>query len=302
MFKIGKINSLTILERSDYGLYLGVIDDTPADSPQVKHATEELGDASPTRVLLPNRYCTADMTIGSTLDVFVYNDSEDRLVATTEKPIAMVGEFAYLQVRDVNRTGAFLDWGLSKDLLVPFAEQRSRMHIDGIYLVYVYLDNATGRIAATAKIGKYLDNVPTDYKHGQAVNVLVTERTDIGWRVIVENLHRGMLYANELYDTLQSGQRLKAYVKNVRRSDGRVDLTLTAPGVGGRARSLSDTILEKLKQGDMPLTDKSSPDEIAALLHCSKKDFKRAVGMLYRERRVTIDHATGAVGLPSNNK
>lgn len=111
MFKIGKINSLTILERSDYGLYLGVIDDTPADSPQVKHATEELGDASPTRVLLPNRYCTADMTIGSTLDVFVYNDSEDRLVATTEKPIAMVGEFAYLQVRDVNRIGAFLDWG-----------------------------------------------------------------------------------------------------------------------------------------------------------------------------------------------
>ena len=191
MFKIGKINSLTILERSDYGLYLGVIDDTSADSPQVKHATEELGDASPTRVLLPNRYCTADMTIGSTLDVFVYNDSEDRLVATTEKPIAMVGEFAYLQVRDVNRIGAFLDWGLSKDLLVPFAEQRSRMHIDGIYLVYVYLDNATGRIAATAKIGKYLDNVPTDYKHGQAVNVLVTERTDIGWRVIVENLQRG---------------------------------------------------------------------------------------------------------------
>ncbi len=302
MFKVGKINTLTVLERSDYGLYLGEADEASADTPHGSRATDVLADTPPTRVLLPNRYCTDDMVIGSTMDVFVYNDSEDRLVATTERPIAMVGEFAYLQVRDVNRIGAFLDWGLSKDLLVPYAEQRSRMRKDGIYLVYVYLDNATGRIAATAKIGKYLDNVPADYKHGQAVNVLVTERTDIGWRVIVENLHRGMLYANELYDTLQCGQRLTAYVKSVRRSDGRVDLTLTAPGVGGRARSLSDTILERLKQGDMPLTDKSSPDEIAALLHCSKKDFKRAVGMLYREHRVIIDPATGVVRLPADKK
>lgn len=302
MFKVGKTNTLIILERSDYGLYLGETAETFADTPHSVRVSEGSGDASPARVLLPNRYCTDDMAVGSTLDVFVYNDSEDRLVATTEKPIAMVGEFAYLQVRDVNRIGAFLDWGLSKDLLVPYAEQRSRMRIDGIYLVYVYLDDATGRIAATAKIGKYLDNVPADYKHGQAVNVLVTERTDIGWRVVVENLHRGMLYANELYDTLQSGQRLTAYVKSVRRSDGRIDLSLTAPGVGGRARSLSDTILEKLKQGDMPLTDKSSPDEIASLLHCSKKDFKRAVGMLYRERRVVIDPATGVIRLSAGNK
>lgn len=302
MLKIGKINTLTILERSDYGLYLGETNKASSSSPQTEHTIPRRGDAADTRVLLPNRYCTDDMTIGSTQDVFVYNDSEDRLVATTERPLAMVGEFAYLQVRDVNRIGAFLDWGLSKDLLVPFAEQRARMRVDGVYLVYVYLDDATGRIVATAKIGKYLDNVPPEYKHGQAVNVLVTERTDIGWRVIVENLHRGMLYANELYDTLQSGQRLKAYVKNVRRSDGRVDLTLTAPGVGGRARSLSDTILEKLKQGAMPLTDKSSPDEIAALLHCSKKDFKRAVGMLYRERHIAIDAATGAIRPTDDNK
>ena len=302
MFKIGKNNTLTVLERSDYGLYLGETDEALVDAPHSSRVQENLVDTPSTRVLLPNRYCTDDMSIGSTLDVFVYNDSEDRLVATTEKHIAMVGEFAYLQVRDVNRIGAFLDWGLSKDLLVPYAEQRARMRADGVYLVYVYLDNATGRIAATAKIGKYLDNVPADYKHGQAVNVLVTERTDIGWRVIVENLHRGMLYANELYDTLQSGQRLKAYVKNVRRSDGRVDLTLTAPGIGGRARSLSDTILEMLRHEDMPLTDKSSPDEIAALLHCSKKDFKRAVGMLYREHRISIDPATGAIGLSADNK
>lgn len=282
MLKIGKINALKVAEQSDYGLYLCA--DTEGD---------ELTD----KVLLPNRYCTEEMTIGSEVEVFVYKDSEDRVVATTETPIAMVGEFAYLRVRDVNRIGAFLDWGLSKDLLVPFAEQRSRMRVNGVYLVYIYVDHATGRIAATARIGKYIDNVPPEYKRGQAVQVLVTERTDIGWRVIVENKHRGMLYANELYDSLRSGQRLTAYVKTVRHSDGRIDLTLTAPGVEGRASGISNTIIELLENDNMPLTDKSSPDDIAALLHCSKKDYKRAIGMLYKEHRITIDSDTGAVKL-----
>lgn len=282
MLKIGKINTLKVAEQSDYGLYL---------------SADAEGDELTEKVLLPNRYCTEEMTIGSEVEVFVYKDSEDRVVATTETPIAMVGEFAYLRVRDVNRIGAFLDWGLSKDLLVPFAEQRSRMRVNGVYLVYIYVDHATGRIAATARIGKYIGNVPPEYKRGQAVQVLVTERTDIGWRVIVENKHRGMLYANELYDGLRSGQRLTAYVKTVRHSDGRIDLTLTSPGVEGRASGISNTIIELLENDNMPLTDKSSPDDIAALLHCSKKDYKRAIGMLYKEHRITIDSDTGAVKL-----
>lgn len=299
MLKIGKTNTMVVLERSDYGLYLG--ESCAEDTTAAPSGADIPQGADAAKVLLPNRYCTEAMTPGTTLDVFVYKDSEDRVVATTETPAAEVGEFAYLRVRDVNRIGAFLDWGLAKDLLVPYSEQRSRMRVDGLYLVYVYLDHATGRLAATAKVGKYLDNVPATYRHGQAVNVLVTERTEIGWRVIVENLQRGMLYANELYDTLQAGQRLKAYVKSVRPSDGRVDLTLTAPGVGGRAHTLGETILQKLQEDAMPLTDKSSPEDIAALLHCSKKDFKRAIGMLYRERRVTID-PDGAIRLPSDSQ
>jgi predicted RNA-binding protein (virulence factor B family) len=217
----------------------------------------------------------------------VYTDSEDRPVATTEVPFAQVGEFAYLQVVEVNRIGAFVDWGLLKHLLVPYSEQKSKMHPGGVYLVYIYLDANTNRVCASAKIHKYLGNAYPEYKHGEKVNVLVYGRTPIGYQVIVDNKHKGMIYENEVYRDIQIEERLKAYVKRVR-EDGKIDLTLTAPGTAGRINSLSDTIMARLKAGNLTVTDKSSPDDIKAQLHCSKKDFKKTIGALYKEHQIVI--------------
>jgi predicted RNA-binding protein (virulence factor B family) len=268
--EIGKYNELRIARFVDFGAYL--VNDSDGDG---------------TEVLLPAKYLDESNVVGDEVEVFVYTDSEDRPVATTEVPFAQVGEFAYLQVVEVNRIGAFVDWGLLKHLLVPYSEQKSKMHPGGVYLVYIYLDANTNRVCASAKIHKYLGNAYPEYKHGEKVNVLVYGRTPIGYQVIVDNKHKGMIYENEVYRDIQIEERLKAYVKRVR-EDGKIDLTLTAPGTAGRINSLSDTIMARLKAGNLTVTDKSSPDDIKAQLHCSKKDFKKTIGALYKEHQIVI--------------
>lgn len=268
MIEIGKYQDLEVNRLTDFGAYLGV----PGEQQEV---------------LLPGRYVTEEMVLGYKLRVFVYKDSEDRPVATTEKPYATVGEFAYLSVKAVTDIGAFLDWGLQKDLLVPFNEQRVRMHRGGIYLVYVYLDKTTGRVVASAKIEKFLGNVYPDYKPGQAVDALVIEHSEIGYKVIVNNLHRGMIYSNEIFRPIELEENVRAYVKQVR-PDGKIDLTLS-DRADRRTSALAERIVEYLgTPGAIPLSDKMPPEHIEMLFASSKKDFKKAVGHLYRERRIVI--------------
>ncbi len=282
MINIGKFNHLTVSRSSDYGVYLT----------DREHSSE---------VLLPRRYCDPMPEVGERLRVFVLTDSEDRPVATTQIPFATIGEFAYLQVIDVNHTGAFLDWGLeAKHLLCPFSEQRQRMHRGGIYLVYVYLDDASKRVVASARVEKFLGNVIPEYRRGNKVRCLVTEHTPIGYRVIVDNLHRGMIYENELFKPLEVEQTVEAYVKNIR-EDGKIDITLSAPSTEGRVRSLEKKILDTLRHGRFNLSDRSDPEEIKALLQCSKRDFKKTLGAMYKARLIVIDE-DGNVSLAPENK
>ncbi len=268
MLKIGNYNTLRVARKVDFGLYLATDDDR--------------------EILIPSRYVPEDTQIGDEIEVFVYTDSEDRLIATTETPFAVVGEFAFLQVRDVNAIGAFLDWGLPKNLLVPFSEQKSKMQRGGIYPVYVYLDDATKRVTASAKLDRFLGNVIPDYATGAAVTALVMEHTPIGYKVIVDNLHRGMIYDNEIFQPLEIEQTVTAYVKAIR-PDGKIDLTLSdkAPRrVGALAHRILDAAIHA--GGSLAMGDHSSPDEIRSKFQCSKKDFKKAIGQLYKEGKITI--------------
>lgn len=269
MIKPGKYQKLEISRIVEFGLYL-----------------KEPGTDLP-EVLLPARYVPENPQPGDLIEVFVYKDSEDRPVATTEHPYATVGEFAFLEVNALNDVGAFLDWGLPKDLLVPFREQKVRMRKGCIYLVYIYVDNATGRIVASAKVEKFLGNTLPDYKPGQKVQCLVTSHTDIGYKVIVDNLHPGIIYSNEIFRPVEIEETLTAYVKNVR-DDGKIDLTLSDKA-GRRIGSTADAILAYISRPDaVPVGDKSDPGLISRLFGCSKRDFKQAVGHLYRDRKITI--------------
>lgn len=269
MIKLGKYQKLTISRLVDFGAYL-----------------REAGTDGP-EVLLPARYLPESSAAGDDIDVFVYKDSEDRPVATTERPYATVGEFAFLEVRAVNKVGAFMDWGLSKDLLVPFREQRARMRQGGTYLVYVYVDDTTGRIVASAKTDKFLGNILPEYKVGQKVQALVTEQVEIGYKVIVDNLFRGIIYSNEIFRPVEIEDTLTAYVKRVR-EDGKIDLTL-GDKAGRRIGSTAKAVLNYLEEPDsVPVGDKSAPELISRLFGCSKRDFKQAVGHLYRARLVTV--------------
>lgn len=240
-------------------------------------------------VLLPKRYLTPEMKVGDTIRVFVYNDSENRPVATTEQPYAVVGDFALMRVKAVNKVGAFLDWGLvAKDLLVPFSEQRVDMKVGRSYIVRVYLDEASHRIVASAKLAKFLNQTDPDYYHREKVEVLVTQRSDLGYRVIVDNAHWGQIYQNEIYQDVNVGDRLTAFVKQVR-PDGKVDVTL-AKIEKMRVDDLADRILDYLNShnGEMTLTDKSDPGDINKAFSCSKKDFKKALGLLYKQQKIAL--------------
>lgn len=269
MLKIGNYNTLKVAREVDFGYYLATDDGR--------------------ELLLPRKYMPEDKGIGDELKVFVYTDSEDRLIATTEVPYAVVGDFAYLQVKDVNNAGAFLDWGIpGKDLLVPYSEQKARMKQGGIYLVYVYLDDATKRVVASAKAEHFIGNVIPEYRPGQRVSALIVEHTPIGYRAIVDNRHWGMIYDNEIFRPLELESTVKAFVKSVR-EDYKIDLTLSDRAVK-RVGDLSDRILEAIDAagGELRVTDASTPDEIREAFECSKKDFKKAVGHLYKEKKILL--------------
>lgn len=281
MIKIGKTNNLKVVKKVDFGLYL------------------DGGESG--EILLPKRYVDESMEVGDELDVFIYCDSEDRLVATTEKPLIEVGEFGLLKAVEVNRVGAFMEWGLQKDLLVPFREQSQEIRVGGSYVVYAFLDNATKRIVGSTKLNKYVGNRIPRYSEGDTVDILAVHKTDLGYKVIVDNLFWGVIYNNDLFDPLSPGDRIPAYVKTVR-EDGKIDVTLRERG-GERVFQLANRIMGYLREagGGMTLSDSSSPDEIKAVFQCSKKDFKKALGYLYKKGKILI--ADGGVTLsPSDSR
>ena len=263
---IGQNNTLTVSRLVDFGLYL--VDD---------HGSE---------VLLPTRYVTGTPQPGDAMDVFVYTDSEDRPIATTEHPRATVGEVAFLRVVDVNRIGAFLDWGLAKDLFVPFSEQLSKMKPGGLYPVYIYLDHASGRVTASAKLNKYIGNKIPQYHQGQQVKALILQNTDIGYKTIVDNLYFGMIYGSDLYKPITPGDTITAYVSKVR-TDGKIDLTLSNRNeVESIAKLIADYINTDTIHSS-PIDDSASPEWIKQQFGCSKRIYKQALGALYKSGRLS---------------
>lgn len=240
-------------------------------------------------VLLPNKYLTDNMELGQKVDVFIYNDSEDRPVATTETPLIELNNFAFLTVKDVNQFGAFLDWGLEKDLLVPFKEQNSKMVEGGIYLVRLIVDEQTNRLIGTAKINRYLDEKPTNLEIGDEVDLFVAGATDLGQKVIVNNRYAGLIFEDRIVQPLEDGQTLKGYVEFIRQ-DGKIDISLVPLGIE-KFDFFTERLLEYLNEhgGKIELTDKSDPDLIRAALGISKKSFKKAVGNLYKNKIIKLN-------------
>jgi len=269
MTQIGKFNRLRVVRETPNGLYLD---------------GGELGE-----ILMPQKFVNDEIHSAGEADVFVYNDSEDRLVATTEKPLAKVGEFACLSVNSVTRVGAFLNWGLPKDLLVPFSEQLVKMQEGKSYWVFVYLDLLTNRIAASAKLQKFLDNTPPEYKSGDEVDIVVLEETERGYRAMINREHTGMIYKNQVFRPLTIGLETKAYIQKVR-DDEKIDLYLEKPGYE-KVDAISVQILDELKAsgGFLAVSDKSSPAMIKSLFGISKKNFKKAVGALYKKRYIRFE-------------
>ena len=268
MVEIGKINRLKIKKQVDFGVYL---------------------DGDGQEILLPKRYVPEGAQPGDELSVFLYHDNEGRLIATTDKPYVQVGEFQYMEVKSVNQVGAFLEWGIMKDLLVPYKEQNGRMREGGWYLVYVRLDEKSGRIMASARINKFLNNVPPEYDQNESVDLIVADETDIGYKVIINNRHWGMVYRSEVFQRLEKGEHLRGYVKEVR-DDDKIDVSLTPLGYQ-KVEGISAIILDSLKAqgGFLAVHDKSNPDLIYSLFRCSKKSFKQAIGSLYKQQLITIE-------------
>ncbi len=269
MIAIGQYNTLTIVKDLDFGVYL------------------DGGDGL--EILLPARYVPHNVKPGDQVEVFLYHDNEGRLIATTARPHATVGEFTFMQVKSVNNTGAFLDWGIMKDLLVPFKEQKMAMQEGRWYLVHIRLDHASGRIMASARIDKFLDNTPPDYQYNQEVTILIADETEIGYRVIINNRHWGLVYRSEVFRRLEKGESLKGYIKEVREDD-KIDVSLAPLGYR-KVEGIAGTILESVKAqgGFIPIHDKSEPEQIYALFRCSKKAFKQAIGTLYKQQLIRIE-------------
>jgi uncharacterized protein len=247
-----------------------------------------LGDGS-IEILMPQKWVPADTQIGDVLDVFVFRDSEGRLIATTIKPYAIAGEFAFLEVQQANNMGAFLDWGMEKNLLVPFREQPFPLEEGKSYVVYVYVDEETDRIVASAKLNKFIEREDINVKAaGDVVDLLVYSETDKGFNAVINNLYNGLIYRNEIFEPIRIGDKLKGYIKQVR-EDNKIDLSLQKSGF-----ELVDDVkwkilkLLKEKNGFLPLHDGSSPEEIKSALQISKKAFKKAVGALYKEQLVKL--------------
>lgn len=270
MANIGERASLTILREKPFGLFLD--------------GGEELGE-----VLLPRREMPVKWNLGESVEVFLYHDSEDRPVATLKHPKAMPGEFARLRCVAVTDFGAFLDWGLPKDLLVPFREQKNRLEPGKSYIVHVHVDEESGRIIASTRISRHFDKTPHSFRPGQEVDLLLFAKTELGYKAIVDGTHSGLLYANEVFQEMQPGERLKGYIADIR-ADGKIDLSLHAPG-RARVGDLEERILAELRArgGFWALGDHSPAEEIREELGVSKRTFKQAVGALLKKGLLGIE-------------
>ena len=268
--KVGHIQTLKVNRISDYGLYL--IDDEEQE------------------VLLPNRYVSLDNKVGDEIEVFVYHDSEDRLVATTDRPLITEGKAACLKVVDKNIHGAFLDWGLAgKDLFLPNRNQQGGVLAGKSYIVWLYVDNITGRCVATMKLKPFIDNDIITVKPRQKVDILIASESPIGYRAIIDSRHWGMLYKNQIFKPVKVGDRLEGYIRRIT-DDNRIDLTLRQEGYDGVANSAEDLLkLIKENGGELPIGDNSSPEKVHALTQMSKKVFKRAVGILLKRGDIVTD-------------
>ena len=268
MISIGHVSELEVVKQVEFGFYL------------------DAGDIG--EVLLPNKYAPDDLVIGDTIEVFIYLDSEGRPVATNQEPRAVVGEFAYLEVVDTTAVGAFLDWGLDKDILVPFAEQHRPMEVGHSYLVYIFI-GIDGRIMASSKIDKFLDDEkPHDFRPQQAVDLIIANSTDLGYKAIVNNSHWGVLYKNEVFQRLSFGQSVKGFIKHVR-PDGRIDLSLQG-GQETRDKNAGIILNHLRKQnGFAAVHDKSDPQLISDIFGMSKGAFKKTIGGLYKQRIISIE-------------
>jgi predicted RNA-binding protein (virulence factor B family) len=273
MANLGEYNTLTVLKQVDFGYYLDA---------------GELGE-----VLLPARYAPERLEIDSEIEVFIYLDSEDRPIATTERPFAQVGECAFLKVKEIGEFGAFLDWGLVKDLLVPFKEMRVPMVVGKSYVVCVFID-ATERIAASSKLSDFLYETDDDheFKLGEKVELMIAGRSDIGYKAVIEGSHLGMLHAGDVFKPIVAGQRMTGYIKWIR-PDGRINLTLQNKGQEGWG-DVAEQVLSALQAqgGTLALTDKSPPEAIYAAFHVSKAVYKKALGKLYKEKKILIEGDT----------
>lgn len=267
MINVGKYNELEVVKELDFGIYL------------------RDGDVE---ILMPTKWVPAGTQIGDTLNVFIFRDSDDRLIATTVEPYAIADTFAFLEVKQVNQIGAFLDWGMDKDLLVPFREQNNKMEPGRSYVVFVFVDEETNRLVASAKINRYLESENIELHDGDIVDLLIYSETDLGFNAIINNLYSGLIYKNEIYEAIRVGDTMKGFVKHVR-EDNKIDLSLQKSGFE-LVYDVKWRLLNLMKQnnGFLALNDNSSQEEIKAKLQISKKAFKKAIGALYRERLVKL--------------
>jgi len=269
MIELGKYNTLEVRRKTSVGLFLS--------------------DREGNELLLPNKYIPEGIEIGEEIKVFVYKDSEDRIIGTTLTPKVFLHQFAYMKVEMISQHGAFLDWGLEKQLFVPFREQARKMEEGKWYIIYMYRDEESDRLVASSKINGYLDNDELTVKVGDQVEILICESTDLGINVIINNIHKGLIYHNELFAKVNIGDIRKGYIKNIR-EDNKIDVQLQKQGYGNVEPS-AQIILEKLKAngGFLELTDASAPEDIAKQLEMSKKTFKKAIGSLYKNHLINIE-------------
>jgi uncharacterized protein len=266
----GKLNTLRVVKILDFGIYLDAGEDG--------------------EILMPTKWVPKGTAVDDMVEAFIYFDSEDRLIATTLTPKAMVGEFGYMMVKQVNNIGAFLDWGLDKDLFVPFKEQNAKMVEGKYYLVYLYIDMLSKRITASARLEKFLDIEPAVYTEGEEVDLIIWTRSDLGYNAIINQKHIGMLYENEIFKEISTGMRMKGYIKQIR-LDGKIDLFLEKPGYE-KIDSLSAKILEELDANDgfLEYNDKSPADDIYRAFQMSKKNFKKSLGTLYKQKLILFEN------------
>ncbi|ELB2198211.1 TPA: GntR family transcriptional regulator [Vibrio parahaemolyticus] len=270
MIKIGQINSLEVIKKADFGVFLD---------------GDDYGS-----VLLPNKHVPEGTELGDRIEVFLYFDSESQLAATIDKPIAQVGEWGLMKIEGINQTGAFVNWGIKeKDLLIPFSEQRARFTAGQNILVYVYTDKASGRIVGTTKFNKWLDKTPANYEVNEEVDLIIAERSQLGYKAIVNGKHWGMIFPSDVFGKLFIGKKLKGYIKQVR-EDGKIDLSLQKVGVA-KMDDLSSKIIDLLekKGGFLPLNDKSSPEAIFDAFRTSKGTYKKTIGGLYKQGKIVIE-------------